>query len=423
MATTMAFSFFWGPVVRHHSYWITPGDIWGTFRTAQYVGWGDIGDVYNSGAALVTFPVISVVLAPVAMIVGHFNMSISYPFALAHPNAWFLLGPADVLLGGVVLIPLDALAERLGLSVRARVLVAVAEAVVLFPVVAIWGHPEDPLALAFALWALLAMLDGRWRAGGWLIGLALATQPLVVLMVPVLVAMVPLRQWPKLAYRAVLPAAALVAIPLAQSWRQTTTALLKQPNYPTIDHPTPWLSLAPVLSKTHPASIARFGHTTLADGKPGFIASTVRNVAGETVAAGPGRLFAIFLCVLLGVVAYRRRPRAHEAVWLCCVALALRCVFESVMDPYYLWPPVALALILAVRSRWRFGAAVLATGVMTWWSYRFIGPWAWWAPIVALLAVIVVVSAPHGMWAADAHGQPDCDVSGVAQRDRAAALV
>ncbi len=395
MAAAMAYAFFWGPVVRHHSYWITPGDLWGTFRTAQFVGWGDIGDVYNSGAALVTLPVISVLLAPVALIVGHLGMSVSYPFGLAHPTAWYLLGPADVLLGGIVLVPLDALAERLGLDRRARAIAVVAEAVLLFPVVALWGHPEDPLALAFALWALLSVLEGRWRAAGWFIGLALATQPLVVLMVPVLVAMMPTRQWPKLAIRAALPAAALVVIPLAQSWRDTTTALFKQPNYPTIDHPTPWLSLAPVLSKTHPATFSRFGQTTLGDGKLGFTASVAHTVAGETVAAGPGRLIAIFLAVVIGVYAYRRPPTPQAAVWLCGVALALRCVFESVMDPYYLWPPVALVFVLVVCDRRRLAVAALATGVMTWWSYRFVGPWEWWLPVTVLLAVIVVAARPR----------------------------
>ena len=42
----------------------------------------------------------------------------------------------------------------------------------------IWGHPEDAVAVGFALYALVFALDGRWTGAGWLFGAALATQPL-----------------------------------------------------------------------------------------------------------------------------------------------------------------------------------------------------------------------------------------------------
>lgn len=112
------------------------------------------------------------------------------------------------------------------------------------------------------------------------------------------------------------------------------------------------------------------------------------------MAAGPGRIIAIALACLIGVAIYFRRPSPAGLVWLCCVALALRCVFEPVMNPYYLWPPLAIALVLAVRARGGFAVAVVAGGAMTWWSYRHIGPWAWWAPVMALLAIVVVAGSP-----------------------------
>ncbi len=394
VAAGLAFTFFWGPVVRHHGYWITPRDLWGTFRTAQFVGWGDIGDVYNSGAPLVAFPAISVILAPVAIIVDHFAMSVGFPFALTHPSAWYLLGPASMLIGSVVLLPLDGLAQRMGLGRRARAATLLVEVAILFPVVAMWGHPEDPLALAFALWGLQAAFEERWRATGWLFGLALVTQPLVVLVVPVVVAMLPVRQWPRFALRGALPSVVLLAIPLAQSWKATTAAIFKQPNYPTVDHPTPWLSLAPVLSKTHPALLGNFGAWTAADGQRHFTATVLHTVSGETVAAGPGRLIAIALCVGLGVYAYRRHPSPAEIVWLCSVALGLRCVFESVMDPYYLWPPLALAFVVAGRSRWRLGATSVVAAAVTWYSYRDTGPWEWWLPVTLLLVTAVLLARP-----------------------------
>jgi hypothetical protein len=394
VTATMAYSLLWAPFVRHHSYWITPGDIWGTLRTAQFVGWGDIGDVYGHGTGLVSFPGISVVLAPVALLISHLALSISFPYGLAHPSGWLALGPYEAAVGAIVLIPLDALAEHLGLSRRARLVSTVLEAVLVWPVVGIWGHPEDPLALAIALWGLLAAIRGRWRAAGWLFGVALVMQPLVILMVLVAAGLAPVREWPKLALRGVLPSAALLAIPLEQSWATTTTALFKQPNFPSIDHATPWVALAPVLSRADITTVRRFFLTTLPSGQPNFTAYSAHTMSGPIVAAGPGRMIAIALCAALGLYVYRRKPDAAQIVWLCCLALSLRCAFEAVMDPYYLWPPLALAVVLAARSPVRLAAtAVMGTGI-TWWSYRFLGPWSWWAPIMVALVVVIVVAWP-----------------------------
>jgi hypothetical protein len=219
-------------------------------------------------------------------------------------------------------------------------------------------------------------------------------QPLVVLMLPIVFAMAPKRQWPRLALRSVLPSAALVAIPLARAWRHTTTALLKQPNFPTIDHPTPWLSLAPVLTKAHPAKAKYFAEVRTPGGGGHFVVITHQTIAGETVAAGPGRLIALGLALLIGCYVYRHRPTREQFVWLCCVALSLRCAFEAVMNPYYLWPPLAIMFVLVVRSRWRCGLAIVASAGLTVWSYRHIGPWQWWVPVVVLLAVVVAAAAP-----------------------------
>jgi hypothetical protein len=394
VAATMAYSLAWGPLVLHHAVWVVKADVWGTFRTSQFVAWGDIGSVYSSGGGLVSFPGISVALAPVALLVNHLGLSSAFPVGTPHPTAWLVLGPYEAAIGSLVLIPLDSLAEELGVERRARLVSTICEAIVLWPVVAIWGHPEDPLAMAFAIWGLVAAMRGRWRAVGWLCGLALVMQPLVVLMFPIVFALAPRSERLKLALRSAVPSAGLLSAPLLQSWSQTTIALLKQPNYPAIDHATPWLSLAPVLSKARSVRIPHVHRTVLPDGAAHFGVSYTRFVYGETVAAGPGRLVAIGLAMLLGLYVYRRRPSAETVVWLCCVALGLRCVFEAVMDPYYLWPPLAIAFVLVVRSRWRLGLAVSAGGLLTWWSYRHLGPWEWWAPIVILLALVVAAAAP-----------------------------
>jgi hypothetical protein len=401
---TMAYSLLWGPLVRHHSYWVAPGDIWGTLRTAQFVGWGDIGDVYGHGSGLVSLPGISVVLAPVALLISHLGLSISFPYGLTHPSGWLLLGPYEAAVGALVLVPLDGLAEHLGVSRRGRLFATAVGAALVWPVVGIWGHPEDPLALAIALWGLMAAMRGEWRTAGWLFGLALVTQPLVLLMVVVVAGLAPLREWPKLALRGALPSVALLAIPLWQSWTATTTALLKQPNFPSIDHPTPWISLAPVLSHATATTVHRFFLTTLPGGAPNFTGYLSHGVTGPVVAAGPGRMIAIALAVAIGLSVHRRRPDPALLVWLCCLALALRCFFEAVMDPYYLWPPLAIAVVLAARSPARLALSAAAAAPITWWSYRFLGPWTWWAPIVAGLVVILAVVLPRTRSAADTLG-------------------
>jgi len=389
VVTGMAYSLWWAPLTHRGPIWITPGDLWRTFRSAHYVAWGDIGDVYNNQTALVTLPGISVVLAPVAFISYHLGLTESLPFVLAHPTAWLLLGPAELLIGALALFPLDRLAETIGIARRARGWLSLAEGAVLWPMLAIWGHPEDALALAFAILGLLAMLRANWRSTGWWFGLAFVMQPLVVLVVPIALASAPVRRWLRLAVRMALPSIALVAIPLTTEWRQTSPALFQQPNYPTIDHATPWLSFAPVLSRAHATVLQHLAERPV-NGRTGFTVVTHHTIAGEVVAAGPGRTIAIVLALFIGVWVLRHRPSVPQMVWLAGLALSLRCVFEAVMDPYYLWPPLALLLVVSARDWRRFLITVAAAAAATVSSYHDTGPWSYWLPIVFLLGVSLV---------------------------------
>ena len=77
-----------------------------------------------------------------------------------------------------------------------------------------------------------------------------------------------------------------------------------------------------------------------------------------------------------------------EVLWWTAVALALRSVFEPVMVAYYLWPPLAVALIASSRSWSRLVPASAAAAVLTLVSQvTWQGPWSWWAPMVAGLAL------------------------------------
>jgi hypothetical protein len=365
VVTGMAFSLFWAPVVRHHSYWLTPGDLWATYRAAHFVGWGDLGGIYGAGAGLVTFPGIVVVLAPMAMLTGTLGLSEAFPRPLMHPSAWLGLGPYVLIMSAIPLFACDALAERIGVSRGRRAVLCMAEVCLLWQVTVIWGHPEDAVAVGLALYALVFALDGRWAFAGWLFGAALATQPLVILMFPVLLAYGGRRHVAGLVTRGAVPAVALLVTPLLSQFHATTHALLDQPNFPHVDHATPWTSLAPVLG-----------------GKG-------QNLA---VAAGPGRILAVVLACGLGLWATRWRQRPDLIVWAAAMGLALRCFTESVMVSYYIWPAVAVGLIVAARAgRVRLAlAAIAAIGVTVVAQWR-LGELLWWSVVtVGILGVLAL---------------------------------
>jgi hypothetical protein len=365
----MAYSLFWAPVVRHHPYWLQSGDLWATYRDAHYVGWGYLGGIYSAGTALVTFPGILLALAPVAMLTGALGLTEGFPKFVAKPGAWLLLGPYTILLSATALFACDALAERLGVTRCRRALLCFFEVVALWNVAVIWGHPEDAVAVGLALYALLFALDRRWTGAGWLFGLAVATQPLVLLMLPVVVALAPRVRVAGLLARSVAPAAALLVTPLVSQFGPTSRALLDQPNYPVLDHATPWTALAPVLG----------GRGT-----------------NLTVSAGPGRTVALVLAVALGWWVRRMRDRPEVIVWAAALALALRCLTESVMVAFYVWPVLAVALVAASDlGRWRrlmaAGGCAAFTTVATQWHLGWL---AWWSITTAGILVALLTATP-----------------------------
>jgi hypothetical protein len=174
--------------------------------------------------------------------------------------------------------------------------------------------------------------------------------------------------------RAALPGAVLLAVAAAANWTATISAVTSQPNWPNVDHPTPWTSFAPHL---------RHG----------------------AVAAGPVRTVAIVAACACGVLLARRwraarppeetwdPPGLAELLWWTGVALALRCVFEPVMVPYYVWPGLALALIASCAS-WRrlIPTAVAAAAVTGLSQGQWRDLWTWWLPVVGGLALTLALA-------------------------------
>ncbi len=364
----MAYCLLWAPVVRHTHVWVVPWDIWGAFRSAQFIGWGDLGNVYGAGTGLVTFPGILLLFAPVAVLTGWFGMTASFPFNLAHATVWLVLGPYEILISCTALFACDALAERLGVGRGRRRLLCVAEGVVLWNVSVIWGHPEDAVAVALAIYALVLALDGRWSGAGWLLGAAVATQPVVMLMLPVILAVAGRSRALALLVRVSLPSVLLLATPLAAEFHATVRALVDQPNFPNIDHRTPWTSFAPRLGG-----------------------------AGEglTVAAGPGRLVAIALACVTGWRARRWRDRPEMIVVAAAFTLALRCLTESVMVSFYVWPVLAVGLVVVMRgSWWRAVIGIVAAVGITVCADSHLGEWAWWGIVNGGIVGLLMIGIP-----------------------------
>ena len=362
----------WGPQLIGKPAWAVPDDLWGTLVAAQRLMHLDVGGLYTQPTGLVTLPGAAVILVPLVAVIEATGLPLQVQSAHnPDPTVWLLAGPYEIAVSAVVLFAADAIAEHLGVGRRRRALLAVAGAVALWNVSVRWGHPEDAVAVGLLLFGILALSRSRPGRAAWLIGAAVAVQPLVLLALPIVMAAIPPRRLAGFLARAAAPAVLLLGAAAAANWSVTFKAVTRQPNWPAIDHPTPWISLAPQMSN-------------------------------GAVAAGTARIVAILVACGCGLVLWRRwRPapdlgewspgRLAEVLWWAAVALALRSVFEPVMVAYYLWPTLAIALITASRSWSRLVAAAVTATTLTFVSQvSWRGQWSWWAPMIAGLTLTLL---------------------------------
>jgi hypothetical protein len=249
----LLYLFVWGTVGRGtQSLWISPQGLWITYFASSQLAHGHIGDIYQSNVSFVEFPGILLSLAPLGALSNVFHTTVlevtrngtlpaqgislhaaNIPFLnaqdfhfsgtthVSHPQWVEWVGPYALLLSCSALFAYDALAERLQVPRPRRLALCVAEAVLLWNVTVWWGHPEDAVAVALAIYALIFVLDERFVGAGWLFGAAVVFQPLVLLMLPVLLAKAGRRYGIGFALRSVIPAAVLLAVPLIASFRVT----------------------------------------------------------------------------------------------------------------------------------------------------------------------------------------------------------
>jgi hypothetical protein len=386
----------WGPTMLGRTEWALPYDLWGTLIATTRLAHGNIGGIYAPPTGLISLPGAAVILLPCAALISALGLSLAIPGPHnLHPAAWLVAGPYQIALCCITLFAADALAERLGVAFWKRGLLAAASAGILWSVSARWGHPEDAVAVGLLLYAILAQSRGRLGLAGWLAGAAVCVQPLVLLALPVMLAVLPWRRMVPFLVRTALPSVLLLGVAAIANWHDTYRSVTSQPDSPVINHPTAWTSLAP-------------------------------QMAGQNVAAGPFRLATILLACLCALAVRRhwqsRMSQAGEAglpatgqqetrrrdgapwsaalladvLWWVALTLALRSFFEPVMVSYYPWPPMAVALIAAATLSWpRLFAAGILAGALT---AAAQGPshavWIWWVPIVAGLAVLLAISWP-----------------------------
>ena len=362
-----------GPVVSGQKGWTLPEDVWGTMVAAQRIARLHLASLYTEPTGLISFPGTAIVMVPAAALADLLGWPIVKPDPNGpNPLVWLIACPYLIAVSAVALFAADALAEHLGVGTRMRFVLAVASANVLWSVSAQWGHPEDALAVGLLMYAVLDLSRRRLGRAGWLVGAAVAVQPLVLLAVPFLLATLHRRQWIGFLLRAAIPAALILGAAAAANWEATHHAITSQPNWPSVDHETPWTALAPALDR-------------------------------GAVAAGPGRILSVLSACALALVAGRRlrslctgnarwsATELREVLAWISLGLALRCVFESVMVPYYMWPALAVALVVATRSRWHLLRASVTAVLVTFLSeLKWHSVWGWWGMVIVGITLTLV---------------------------------
>ena len=377
----------WGVRLFGRADWALPDDLWRTLVAAQRLLHGNLTGLYTAPTELVSFPGAAVILVPLVAVTDAAGLSLQLPGPQnGHPGEWLLAGPYEIAIAALALFAADAIAEHLdsvlaeagGARGRGRRRPVGRHLAVrssrgrgggrVVPVRPPRAGPV-PGRTRTRTRARTRARTGTGRAA-WLIGAAVAVQPLVLLALPLVLVVIERRRCAGFLARAAAPGALVLGIAAAANWHATVRAVTSQPNSPTVNHPTPWTALS-------------------------------AHLGGGMVAAGPARALAVLAACGCAVAAGRRWGTAVQGgewspetlarlLWWVAVALALRSVFEPVMVAYYVWPALAVALIPASRSWPRLVAAAVAAAALTFAAQLpWRDPWSWWLLMIAGLTLVL----------------------------------
>ena len=305
---------------------------------------------------LETAPALQVVIAPIARM--GFGLSFPYPNPVLYPQAFWVAGPLFL---GAMALPIcagDRWLQYMAVSDIRRRLTVLAVMAITLPPIALYGHPEDLVALGLMLYGLIAALEGRHRATGWWLGVALAFQLFAFLAIPIAFVFLKRRQWvPAIIPMIAVPLSVLL-IPLISEPSATLQQLLHQKVFDDFGYISPTWNLDP--------------------GVGAFIRVLVALVSI------PAAL------VLARILPANRRDAANLVVWILAVLFACR-VFEPELVPYFLAPTLALLADQRGASTtgggWGLPASLAVW--LNWWVHVAVhARWSLWLILIAQLAVL-----------------------------------
>lgn len=361
----MAFSMVDSSLLHGVGQWYEAGfnDFWRNWSDAATITYANgFGHLYALDRSLETAPALQVLIAPVARLAS--GLPFPNPSAVLYPEAFWVAGPLFL---GCMALPIcagDRWLSLLGMPQRTRRLAVLGTMAVTLPPIALFGHPEDLLALGAMLYGLAAAMEGRYRATGWWLGVGLAFQFFAFLAVPIALVLLGRRDWWRALVPIVVVPLAFLAVPLLAEPSATLQQLIHQRVYEDMGYISPTWNLDP--------------------GVAAFIRACV------ALASIPAAL-----------VLARLRPKdqpstGNVVVWMVAGLLALR-VLEPELVPYFLAPTLALLPISAARSsRWWLVATCAMSIWLNWWVHVAVhARWSLWLLLIGQLVVIGWLAWPR----------------------------
>jgi hypothetical protein len=337
-------------------------DLWRNWADGAYLTHaGAYGHIYLLDRTLETAPALQVAIAPIARMAA--GLSFPNPSVVLYPQAFWVAGPLFLAALALPLCAGDRWLQYMGVADLRRRLPVLAVMAITLPPIALFGHPEDMIALGSMLYGLVAAMEGRHRAAGWWLGVALAFQFFAFLAIPIALLFLKRRQWGPVFIRMVAVPLSVLLVPLVTEPSATLHQLLHQKVYDDAGYISPTWHLDP--------------------GGAALIRVLV------ALASIPVAL------VLARILPADRREAAHLVAWIVAALFALR-VFEPELVPYFLAPTLALFPISASRaSQWRFVAVCAVAIWLNWWVHVAVDErWSLWLLLIGQLAVLGWLSFP-----------------------------